>query len=66
MMQMRRKLLSTGSDIDKLLENSDFKNELIAPITMQDFMDSLKNISKSVGKEDLKEYDNWTKDFSSV
>jgi len=65
-MQMRRRLMNTGSDIEKLCENPDFKNDLIAPITMDDFNDAMKNISKSVGKEDLKEYDKWSQEFSSV
>ena len=66
MMQMRRRLLSTNTDIEALLNNPEFKNDLIAPVTMDDFIEAMKNISKSVGKEDLKEYDKWTSEFSSV
>ena len=58
--------MNTGSDIEKLVNNPDFQNELIAPITMNDFNDSMKNISKSVGKEDLKEYEKWSQEFSSI
>ncbi len=63
---MRRRLLSTNSDIELLVNNPDFQNELIAPITMTDFFEAMKNISKSVAKEDLKEYDKWTSEFSCV
>ena len=66
MMQMRRRLMNTGSDIEKLVSNPEFQNELIAPITMTDFNDSMKNISKSVGKEELKEYEKWSQEFSSI
>ena len=33
---------------------------------MNDFLQALKNISKSVSNNDLKEYDKWTKEFKSV
>ena len=33
---------------------------------MKDFLQAMKNIKKSVGKDDLKKYDNWTKEFKSV
>jgi len=65
MMQMRRRLMNTNSDIESLVKNKEFKSELVAPITQQDFVDAIKNISKSVGKEDLLDYDKWTAEFSS-
>jgi SpoVK/Ycf46/Vps4 family AAA+-type ATPase len=33
---------------------------------MEDFMEAIKNIQKSVSKDQLKEYDEWMKMFGSV
>jgi len=42
------------------------KDQLNVPISMQDFRDAISNISKSVGKDDLKEFVEWMKEFGSV
>ncbi len=56
MMPMRRKI-SNGSfnitDIQYMQEEIDI------PLVMDDFELAIKNISRSVGKEQLKEYDEW-------
>ena len=67
LMQMRRRLLNNkGNDILSLVNNPEFNQELNAPITMEDFEESLKNISKSVSSVDLEKYVNWTKVFGNV
>jgi katanin p60 ATPase-containing subunit A1 len=63
MMPMRKKLASGSFDIMRIAE---MKNEIEEDLTMADFRDSVKNISKSVSEEQLKSYDNWMKEFGSV
>jgi katanin p60 ATPase-containing subunit A1 len=66
LMQMRRRLLNNpNNDIFSLVNNPDFKNELEAPITQEDFLLAIKNIGKSVSKLDLEKYDKWSKEFQS-
>lgn len=65
LMQMRRRLLNNSGDIMNIINNPNFEKELEAPITEQDLIDSLGNISKSVSKKDLDEYDKWTAEFKS-
>lgn len=66
LMQMRRRLLlNKGGDIMDLINNPNLQNELEAPITMEDFTTAIKNISKSVSKNDLVRYEKWTEEFKS-
>ena len=54
------------SKLEDIVNKTGFQENLDADIKMKDFVQAMKNIKKSVGKEDLKEYDNWTKEFKSV
>jgi len=66
LMQMRRRLLSnSGGDIMNMINKPNFEQEIQAPISEKDLFDSLGNISKSVSKKDLEEYEKWTKEFKS-
>jgi len=65
LMQMRRRLLNNSGDIMNIIKNPNFEKEIQAPISESDFLDSLGNISKSVSKKDLEEYDKWTAEFKS-
>ena len=42
------------------------QSEIDVPLTMQDFLDAIKNIQKSVSKDQLKDYAEWMKMFGSV
>ena len=42
------------------------KDKIDRPITMDDFRDAIKNISKSVGKEQLAKYQAWMNEFGSA
>jgi SpoVK/Ycf46/Vps4 family AAA+-type ATPase len=64
-MQMRRKLENNSGDILNLINNPTFQQDLNAPITMNDFKQALKNISKSVSNLDLEAYTKWTAEFKS-
>jgi katanin p60 ATPase-containing subunit A1 len=64
MMPLRKKLLSGGGiSADRIKE---IKQEAETPLTMEDFVVSLKNIQKSVGKESLDDYAKWMAEFGSV
>jgi len=65
LMQMRRKLEGNSMDIMELINNPNFHQELNVPITMNDFKQALKNISKSVSSIDLESYVKWTAEFKS-
>ena len=64
-MGMRRRLLNNSLDFESLISKPGFKEELDVPISNNDLLDSIKNISKSVSKTDLKAYEDWTKEFAS-
>ena len=38
-----------------------FEQEVNIPLTMDDFKEALKNVNKSVGDQDLDNYDKWKK-----
>lgn len=42
------------------------KNELTLPTTMEDFLEAIKKVSKSVSQEDLEKYKKWMEEFGSV
>lgn len=67
LMPMRRKLLSNtqGLDIMQLVNNPEFRQEIDCPITQEDLIEAIQNISKSVSEKDLVVYDKWTAEFKS-
>ena len=69
LMNMRRKIMNVNKDgnfdVMKMIEDVKFQNDIDAPITMKDLVAAVKNISKSVSKNDLKKYEEWTKEFAS-
>lgn len=58
MMPMRKKLASGAFDI---MDIGNMASEIEAPLSMEDFVEATRNISKSVSQEQLKEYDEWMK-----
>lgn len=65
-MQMRRRLLSNNSDIMQLVQITDFKNQLDAPISQQDLVSATQNICKSVTTGDLDKYVKWSSEFKTA
>ena len=64
MMPLRKKLLMGGGiSADRIKE---IKAEAEQPLVMEDFVKSLQNIQKSVGKETLDDYAKWMAEFGSV
>ncbi len=64
MMPMRRKILMGNMNFDDISKIN--QEEFEVPITMQDFLDALKNIQKSVGQDSLEEYVKWMAEFGCV
>jgi katanin p60 ATPase-containing subunit A1 len=60
MMPMRRKLTHGKINFEELAK---IEKELDVPITMSDFKEALKNISKSVSKDNLTDYAKWMEEF---
>ena len=58
-----RKLLAQYNDMETITQKQD---ELNIPLTMSEFTQALKNISKSVGNEFLGKYGKWMKCFGST
>ena len=68
LMQMRRKLMKTGGRLNfTMIKNnpSCLMNELDAPVSQTDFETAIKNISKSVSKNDIKKYEEFTEEYSN-
>ena len=55
-----RKLLTECKDIEEITKR---QAQIDVPITMQEFSQAIKNISKSVSTEFLTKYEKWMKDF---
>lgn len=62
MMVMRRRIQGLSAEQIKNLP----KEELDFPVTMDDFTEALKKVSKSVSEEDIKKYVQWMNEFGSV
>jgi hypothetical protein len=64
-MPMRKKLVGNGEDLMKLINNPEFRQEIECPITQEELIEAIKNISKSVSNLDLVAYDKWSNEFKS-
>uniref|UniRef100_A0A8C7YD91 Katanin p60 ATPase-containing subunit A1 n=1 Tax=Oryzias sinensis TaxID=183150 RepID=A0A8C7YD91_9TELE len=62
MMAMRRRIHGLSPEEIRALS----KDELQMPVTMEDFNETLKKISKSVSAADLEKYEAWMAEFGSV
>mmetsp|Transcript_81023 Transcript_81023/g.127603 ORF Transcript_81023/g.127603 Transcript_81023/m.127603 type:complete len:594 (-) Transcript_81023:40-1821(-) len=67
MMGLRRRLAEArqaGVPLTKIAQMQ--KEKADDPVTQADFQAALKNVSKSVGNEDLQKFSDWMKEFGSV
>lgn len=64
-MPMRRRLKNAGG-FKNIQDMKKFEEEVNVPLKKEDFMEALKNVNKSVGKEDIKKYELWMKEFGTV
>lgn len=63
MMPLRKKIASGQVDIARIRE---VQNEINVPLTMQDFEEAIRNVSRSVSQGQLDEYAQWMAEFGSV
>jgi katanin p60 ATPase-containing subunit A1 len=61
-MAMRKRL--QGLKRDKIMEIS--AEEMDKPLTNKDFDEALSKVQPSVGREDIKQYENWMNEFGSA
>jgi len=68
LMPMRKKLLKEGGfkNFTNMGNIQDLQAQLDIPISQNDFQEALKNIQKSVGKEDLKAFEQFMSEFGST
>lgn len=57
---MRKKLKKEGG-FKNIIDMKKFEEEVNVPLGKEDFLESLKNVNKSVGKDDLKRFEIWMK-----
>ncbi|XP_071955923.1 katanin p60 ATPase-containing subunit A1-like isoform X2 [Antedon mediterranea] len=62
MMAMRRRIQGLRPEEIRQIP----KEELNLPSTAEDFLSSIKKVSKSVGKEDLEKYEKWMLEFGAT
>ena len=67
LMNMRRKLMNTNGKFDILQAANDclFLKELEAPVSQNDILTAIKNISKSVSSNDVKKFEEWAYLYSN-
>lgn len=66
MMPMRKKLLNNEVDITELINKLDFKEFIDKPMSQNELMEALSNVSKSVSEKDLDVFEKWTNEFKSL
>lgn len=65
-MGMRRRMIDNKTDISQLAKESCFRREIDEPVSEEDLIMAIGNISKSVSNVDMKNYEDWTNEFKSV
>lgn len=66
MMGLRKRMQKArleGISVAKMQVN---KDDVDLPVTQPDFLESLKNVCRSVGTEDLQTFVDWMKEFGSA
>lgn len=63
MMPLRKKIAEGNFNINEI---KGFSKDINVPLKMQDFLDALKNVSKSVSQAQLDDYARWMAEFGSV
>lgn len=63
MMPLRKKIAAGNFDITQIKA---LKEDINVPLSMRDFLDALKNVSKSVSQAQLNDYSKWMAEFGSV
>lgn len=65
MMGLRKRMQLARKEGLSIAKMQMLKDEVDVPVTQADFIEALKNVSKSVGTEDLQHFSDWMKEFGS-
>lgn len=66
MMGLRKRMQKARQEGISIAKMQMFKDEVDVPVTQTDFLEAVKNVSKSVGQDDLQHFSDWMKEFGSV
>lgn len=66
MMGLRKRMAKARQEGISVAKMQMLKDELDVPVTQADFLEAIKNTSKSVGQDDLQHFADWMKEFGSV
>lgn len=66
MMGLRKRMQKARQEGIPLAKMQQLKDEVDVPVTQADFLEALKNVSKSVGTDDLQNFADWMKEFGST
>merc|ERR1711920_716983 len=66
MMGLRKRMQKARAEGIPLVKIQALKDEVDVPVTQTDFLEAVKNVSRSVGSEDLQHFADWMKEFGSV
>mmetsp|Transcript_55405 Transcript_55405/g.99744 ORF Transcript_55405/g.99744 Transcript_55405/m.99744 type:complete len:607 (-) Transcript_55405:43-1863(-) len=66
MMGLRKRMQKARSEGISVAHMQMLKDEVDVPVTQADFLEAIRNVSKSVGKDDLQRFTEWMGEFGSV
>lgn len=66
MMGLRKRLAEARAQGIPLSQIAQMQKEVDVPLSQADFVEAIKNVSKSVGTEDLQKFSDWMKEFGST
>jgi katanin p60 ATPase-containing subunit A1 len=66
MMPLRKRMAKARQEGISLAKIQSLKDEVDVPVTHADLLEAIRNVSKSVGSEDLQHFTDWMKEFGSV
>lgn len=66
MMGLRKRMQKARQEGLSVAKMQSLQDEVDVPVTQADFVEAIKNVSKSVGQEDLQNFVDWMKEFGSV
>lgn len=66
MMGLRKRMAKARQEGISVAKMQMLKDEVDVPVTQADFLEAVKNVSRSVGSDDLQHFADWMKEFGSV
>lgn len=66
MMGLRKRMAKARQEGISVAKMQMLKDEVDVPVTQADFLEAIKNVSRSVGSDDLQHFSDWMKEFGAV